>query len=125
MLTPENAWTPLPASEWNHQTARHLAARLGFSLNPSLVKQIERIGPGGTLNAFLGKIEPFKTPGSIMGMQDTMMEMQTRMTKSSPVEKRELRQEIQKGNRQSFQQYAVDWYTFAKNPKFDKRAKLQ
>ena len=40
----ENAWKPLPASEWNEENARHLLNRVGWTANPSRVKQAVQDG---------------------------------------------------------------------------------
>jgi hypothetical protein len=54
----ENAWKPLPVSEWNEENARHLLNRAGWSATQERVKQALQDGLGGTLN----KLFPLDAP---------------------------------------------------------------
>jgi len=124
MLSPEQAWKPLPDSEWNHAAARHLASRLGYSVNPSTVKAVEEQGPLETLKEFFSRIRTQPLPQELTSMRSYMAEMQDKMREASELERRELRQDIQKRNRQSYSDYAVEWYVFARNPKNTAQEKL-
>ena len=124
MLTPETAWEPLPAEEWTMEAARHLAARLGFSINPALVAKVHEWGPAGTLGQLLGSIEPFGTRTEVAAMRERMGERYQEMEGSDPREKREMRQMLQKENRETFAQYGLDWYTFAREPRNSAQEKL-
>ena len=109
MLTPETAWDPLPQTEWTPETARHLAVRLGFSINPSLVRLVHERGPAGTLQSLLGEVKPFAEMSHVSGMRESMGERYKEMQNSSPQEKRKMRQELQKENRQSYARFGLDW----------------
>ncbi|MEX0332346.1 MAG: DUF1800 family protein [Puniceicoccaceae bacterium] len=124
MLTPETAWEPLPEEEWTVETARHLAIRLGFSLNPALVKQVYEWGPEGSLGKLLGKIEPFTDRGEVTEMRTSIGARYKELQGSSPQEKREMRQELQWENRQTYAQYGLDWYAFAREPGNSAQEKL-
>jgi hypothetical protein len=118
------SWSPLPDSEWNRDTAKHLAARLGFSINPAIVNRIQSLGPAGTLKRYFSSIRLQPVPDKLSGMGMSMLDMQNKMKEAPPEEKRKLRQSIQKQNRQSYQDYAVDWYQFAREPKNSPQEKL-
>jgi uncharacterized protein (DUF1800 family) len=124
MLTPESAWTPLPASEWTLGHARHLASRLGFSINPALVKAVAERGPAGTLQAYLKEIRPLTSAGHLVEMSEMMGARYDEIKEAAPEEKRQMRQELQKANRKGYQQYAIDWYTFAREPRNSPQEKL-
>ena len=123
-ISPELAWKPLPVTEWDPMAARHLASRLGFSLNPSLVSIILDLGPEGTLAKFFGKVHLQPAPEAISGMEEAMLAMQEQMEAADGKGKRELRQQIQRRNRQSYQDYAVEWYQFARDPRTSAQEKL-
>ena len=114
----------MPDSEWNRETAKHLAARLGFSINPAIVNRIESLGPSGTLKKYFSSIRLQPVPDKLSGMGISMLDMQRQMKEASPEEKREIRQSIQKQNRRSYQDYAVDWYQFAREPRNSAQEKL-
>lgn len=120
----KEAWKPLPDSDWNRDAAKHLAARLGFSINPAIVNRIQSLGPAGTLKKYFSSIRLQPVPDKLSGMETTMLSMQNKMKEASPEEKRKLRQSMQKQNRQSYQDYAVDWYQFAREPRNSAQEKL-
>ena len=124
MLTPELAWTPLPPMDWTPAAARHLASRLGFSVNPGLVQKVYTMGPVVTLQELLGSIAPFAESGLIEEMRAEMGAKQMAVQQSSGAEKREMRQEVQKENRKSYAEYAIDWYAFAREPRHSVQEKL-
>ncbi|MEX0325329.1 MAG: DUF1800 family protein [Puniceicoccaceae bacterium] len=124
MLTPETAWEPLPKEEWTIETARHLAVRLGFSVNPALVAKVYEWGPEVSLQKLLGKIEPLTDRGEVAAMRESMGERYQELQGSNPAKKREMRQMLQKENRQSYAQYGLDWYAFAREPGHSAQEKL-
>ncbi len=48
-LSPTQAWEPLPKSQWNEETARHLLRRAGWSAHPEAVARAVSEGLAGTL----------------------------------------------------------------------------
>lgn len=124
MISPNNAWKPLPETAWNNAAARHLASRLGYSVNPRMVRQIEENGPLRTLQTFFARIHPQPAPEELASMRSEVMGMTRQMQDAGELEKRQMRQEIQRLNRQAYSDYAVDWYAFARNPRNSAQEKL-
>lgn len=124
MISAKQAWNPLPDSKWNNATARHLASRLGYSVNPTIVQSIEQQGPLVTLQKFFNQIRTQPLPSELTSMHSDMMDIQKQMQQADELGKRELRQEIQKRNRESYADYAVEWYQFARNQRNSAQEKL-
>ncbi|MGA1206003.1 MAG: DUF1800 domain-containing protein [Opitutales bacterium] len=124
MISPQEAWSPLPANEWNNATARHLAVRLGFSLNPALVATIEQMGPIGTLKSYFGSIRLQPATAKVAQLEETMMGLRKEMRDADSEDKRDLRKKLQQANQQSYQDYGVEWYQFARDPRNSAQEKL-
>ena len=124
MLTPAEAWQPLPAAEWDHAAARHLALRLGYSAAPALVAKIEQAGPQAAVGAALGRILPFEAPGAVVEMQATLAEYRETIDQLEEKEARQLRQKRQRTARESHAAFALAWYAFARQPAHSPQEKL-
>ncbi len=57
-------------------------------------------------------------------MRSEMMMIATQMRDADELEKRELRQKMQRRNRETYSDYAVNWYGFARNPRNSAQEKL-
>lgn len=115
MLTPEDAWKPLPKEAWNRANARHLASRLGFGISPAFVDRIEKLGPEKAVDTFLGKIRPYTPSSGVIGMQAVIEGYKNELKSTEDQEKRSrLRQKRIKDNREAHVQTAIDWYRFAR-----------
>src|SRR5215468_8730607 len=64
-LTPQEAWQPLPAGDWNADAARHLLRRAGWTAQPEAVERAVREGLAPTL-AQLFPAEPALQPKPTM-----------------------------------------------------------
>jgi hypothetical protein len=49
-ISVENAWKPLPVSEWNEENARHLLNRAGWTATPEMLKLAVSEGLGKKYN---------------------------------------------------------------------------
>jgi len=124
MLEADTAWLPLPEDQWTRENARHLAARLGFSINPSLVDFILKHGPAGPLKNLLGTIQSMPAPEGLQEMREEMAAMRGQYQSGDSVEQREMRKEMQKQGRIAFQDYALGWYAFSREPAHSAQEKL-
>lgn len=120
----KDPWSPLPEAQWSTETARHLASRIGYSIHPSLVKRIESRGVEGTLKAAYGKIRPFHKPEDIINMEGMRDEYQMMQRQADSVEKRELRQKLQRERNRTYGEFSVDWCKFARDPQNSPQEKL-
>ncbi len=124
MKTLQDPWSPLPEAQWNIETARHLASRIGYSIHPSIVKRIEKRGAAGTLKASFGKIRPFHKPEDIINMEGKMGEYQMMQRQADSAEKREMRQMMQRERNRTYGEFSVDWCVFARDPQNSPQEKL-
>jgi uncharacterized protein (DUF1800 family) len=114
-VNPVDAWSPLPKAMWTLSAARHLAARIGFSVRPDLVKQVHELGPQETIRATVGQRRPFPASSKSYGMQEEVaMAYRTIQATESAIEKQSLRRELREYSQEAYQGFAVDWYTFAR-----------
>jgi uncharacterized protein (DUF1800 family) len=119
-----NAWKPLPPAEWTHDSARHLASRLGFSINPRLVDRVTEIGPAATLNQMLGQIRMMPQTGKLREMDQAKEGTLGSAGPDGADEQRKVRQAMRRQQRQAMQDYAHGWYAFARDPVHSAQEKL-
>ena len=115
----ENAWKPLPASEWNEENARHLLNRVGWTASPSRVKQAVQDGLIKTLeNVFPldAMTNGITRPPSVVKFEYEESQLQSSLKNAgSPEERAKIRREIQNKERNAIQDLAMQWITDASN----------
>lgn len=118
----ENAWKPLPVSEWNEENARHLLNRVGWTASPKRVKQAVQDGLMKTLEDLFPLEFMSKTltkPPSVVRFEYEEKELQSSMRgANSPEERNKIRREIQNKERGAIQDLAMQWITDASDPKY-------
>ncbi|NDV63212.1 DUF1800 domain-containing protein [Puniceicoccales bacterium CK1056] len=116
LLAPVDAWLPLPKAEWNETTGRHLASRLGYSVQPDLVEAFLKGGPKTSIKIALGSINGMPQPEMLVGMMEEIEASVMSLREADEIEKREIRQNLRKLNRTGYNDFALQWIRFARNP---------
>lgn len=116
-LNPGDAWQPLPATEWNRDTARHLLRRAGWTARPDAVDRAVRDGLTTTLER-LFPAEPVLMPKPRMVERLQMDEPQLVQAaqKMSGDEKIRGQREVQERQRLALQDLSIKWLQFAAPP---------
>lgn len=121
MIPPKKAWLPLPSKKWDRQKAIHLASRLGYSMYPEIVDEIEKLGPTESVTRLLERGNGMPPPSAFVSMDEYDP---ASMRELPPEERRDARKKMQRQNRQSHTSYATDWYAFARDPRNAPQEKL-
>jgi cell fate (sporulation/competence/biofilm development) regulator YlbF (YheA/YmcA/DUF963 family) len=108
----EDAWKPLPVSEWNAENARHLLNRAGWSATEDKVKQAVSDGLGGTLNKLFPLDAPSRginKPESVAKFEEEERKLQASMRGADVEERNKLRRELQNKQRNGINDLAIRW----------------
>lgn len=116
-LTPRQAWMPLPRNQWTEQNARHLLRRIGFSAMPNEVNNAMKRGLHKTVEHYFAKTRPFEIPYRIQRniTEAPKIQKKIRATKDED-EKRQLRREQRMLSDSAYQDFAIKWLQFAREP---------
>lgn len=117
-MKPHDAWQPLPASQWNHATARHLLRRAGWAATPAEVERAVRDGLPNTLARFFpGTPPPFPEPASVTKAAARSVELrQARRQTEDPEQRREIDREERETQRAAVNDLALRWLQQASRP---------
>ena len=121
---PHSAWSPIDSSDWSHDSARHLALRLGFSQHPQIVEAVERMGPDGTVREWLGEIVSLPPPQDIVSMTADRPDYPGQMREASQAEREAARRALRRRMQDVYQDHAMGWYAFARDPRRSAQEKL-
>lgn len=114
-LAVEDAWDPLPATQWGEKEASHLLRRLGYSATPSKVRQ----ALNGSIQEILNQsFEQTRTPekdAKLAHYEKTFFE-RNKAIRNTPDEtkRRSMRQELYRENDGLFHRYLLQWFHFAR-----------
>jgi uncharacterized protein (DUF1800 family) len=117
-LSPENAWQPLPASDWNEDAARHLLRRAGWGAQPSEVSLLMKEG----LTAGLERLFPltantFPKPLLIANVEAATPGYAAKIRSAgSADERRVLQRQQRERQQQALQDLSIKWLQFASRP---------
>lgn len=115
-LSPQDAWTPLPAGQWTTDTASHLLRRAGWTARPDDVAQAVREGLPATLDRlFPAKPPAFEKPRLVARAEQNSGPPPN--LASIPQEER-LRTVRENGERQrlAVQELSLKWLAYAAQP---------
>lgn len=117
-LSPQDAWQPLPASQWNEEAARHLLRRAGWAAQPPEVARLMKDGLQPSLDRlFPAKANLLPSPRLITNYQAAAPAY---VKKLKEAESREQRQVLQREQRerqqQAMQDLSIKWLQFASRP---------
>ncbi|MDR2673946.1 MAG: DUF1800 domain-containing protein [Opitutaceae bacterium] len=124
-LSPDEAWLPLPAAQWDAAAACHLFRRAAWSAQPADVKRALDEGLSATLDRlFPAQIVRFEKPKSVVEYENGLPAHAAKLkAAATPDEKRELQKAARERSRQSLQDMAVQWLSFAAQPQFSAQEK--
>jgi uncharacterized protein (DUF1800 family) len=113
-LAPRDAWTPLPASQWDANAARHLLRRAAWSAQPAEVERAVREGLRATLER-LFPAEParLEKPRLIARFEASTMSMQLQMIGTTGDDRLRKQRELQERARQGVQELTIKWLQHA------------
>lgn len=117
-LSPQNAWQPLPASQWNEDAARHLLRRAGWAAQPPEVARLMKEGlKAGLERLFPAKPNAFPPPRLITKLDEYNADFQEKIRNAETQEqKRVLQREQRERQQQALQDLAIKWLQFASRP---------
>ncbi|MGF1484857.1 MAG: DUF1800 family protein [Opitutales bacterium] len=115
-LSPAQAWDPLPRGAWNAQNARHLLRRIGFAATAPETRQAVERGLEGTLDHYFGQVRPFERPHKIDAQIESTAERRAQLRGMTREERQEFLRQSRRDNNQAFIDFAMKWYTFAREP---------
>ncbi|MBE7540453.1 MAG: DUF1800 domain-containing protein [Opitutaceae bacterium] len=117
-LSPTQAWEPLPKSQWNEETARHLLRRAGWSAHPEAVARAVSEGLAGTLDRlFPAKPPAFERPRLVRDERERATDFRER-AKAAPTEmqRREIAREHREVSRLANIELSLAWLQQAATP---------
>ncbi|HVS53792.1 MAG TPA: DUF1800 domain-containing protein [Opitutaceae bacterium] len=116
-FSPQEAWQPLPAEEWNVDAARHLLRRAGWTARPDDVERARREGLAGTLERlFPGDPPLLPKPRLVARFEESAPELQRSLQKMSGEEKLRSQRELQERGRLAIQELSQKWLQYAAQP---------
>ena len=116
-LTPQNAWQPLPAGEWNPEAARHLLRRAGWTARPADVERALRDGLAATIDRlFPAEAQFMAKPRMVARLQETAAGAMQNAMKMSGDDKFRAQREAQERARLAMQDLSIKWLQFAAQP---------
>ena len=116
-LKPQEAWQPLPASDWNADAARHLLRRAGWTAQPEAVDLAVRTGLDATLDR-LFPAEPslLPKPRLVARMEQDTPRLAQNLQTMSGEERLKFQRETQERQRLALQDLAIKWLQQAARP---------
>lgn len=115
-LTPQAAWQPLPAAEWDESAARHLLRRLGWSATPSETARALVDGPDATLKRYFAAPHPFPKPALIARLETDGPELMRSMSRGDPEQRRLAQQDARERSREALADLTIHWLQLAARP---------
>src|SRR5262245_3114820 len=109
VLSPAEAWQPLPASEWNEAAARHLLQRIGFSATPAELARVLKDGPVKSVERYFAAMPVLPKPRQITDLEEDYAELTRRLTTGTPEERRAAQQESQQRSREALSDLTIKW----------------
>lgn len=123
-LSPQDAWQPLPAAEWNADTARHLLRRTGWTARADDVERALREGLAATLDR-LFPAEPslLQKPRLVSRFEENAVAMQRELVGKTGEERLRKQRELQERGRLAVQELSIKWLEYAARPEASAVAK--
>ena len=116
-LSPQDAWQPLPAAEWNPDAARHLLRRAGWTARADDVARATREGLSATLDRLFPAEPPrLEKPRLIARFEETSLTVQRSLQGKTGDERLRGQRELQERSRIAIQELSIKWLQFASVP---------
>ncbi|HEY9248981.1 MAG TPA: DUF1800 domain-containing protein [Rariglobus sp.] len=117
-LSPQDAWQPLPPSQWNEDAARHLLRRVGWAAQPPEVARLmtEGLKPGLD-RLFPAKANLLSKPRLIANLEAATPAYAEKIRNAESREQRQvLQREQRERQQQALQDLSIKWLQFASRP---------
>lgn len=117
-LSPQEAWQPLPSSQWNEPAARHLLRRISWAAQPPEVARLMNEGlKAGLERLFPAKPNAFAKPQLISNFEEAAPAYRRKIRNAESREQRQvLQREQRERQRQALQDLSIKWLQFASRP---------
>ncbi|MBX3735699.1 MAG: DUF1800 domain-containing protein [Candidatus Didemnitutus sp.] len=115
-LSPQEAWQPLPATEWDEAAARHLLRRIGWSATPAETARALHDGPAATLQRAFAHPVAFPKPALIAQLEADGPELLRAMGRGDAEQKRLAAQDARERSREALADMTVQWLQLAAQP---------
>ena len=117
-VSPQDAWQPLPAADWNEEAARHLLRRAGWAAQPPEVARLMKDGLTASLDRlFPAKANPMPKPRLITNLEADTPGYVEKIKAAETREQKQVLQRIQRERQQqAVQDLGIKWLQFASLP---------
>jgi uncharacterized protein (DUF1800 family) len=116
-LRPQEAWHPLPASQWSPDAARHLLRRTGWTGRSADVERAAREGLPATLDRLFPANPPrLPLPRMVARLEENVPELQRNAAKMTGEDRLRAQRELQERGRLALQELTIKWLQFAADP---------
>jgi len=117
-ISPQDAWQPLPAKDWNEDAARHLLRRAGWAAQPAEVDRLMKDGLEASPDRlFPAKANSLPKPRLVANIErDTPEYAQKLRVAETPEQKKIIQREQRERQQQAVQDLSIKWLQFASLP---------
>lgn len=115
-LTPQEAWQPLPASEWDEAAARHLLRRIGWTATPAETARALADGPAETLKRYFSAPHPFAKPALMAQLEADGPELLRGIARGDAEQRRLAAQDARERSREAIADMTIQWLQLAAKP---------
>lgn len=115
-LSPQEAWAPLKSSAWTGATAKHLLKRIGFSAPLTAVREHTDSGMIEAIRKAFKGASVMKPTEKLKDVVESYRTQRQRQRGLSEPERRKIRRELQKKNRETTVELTMDWLQHAADP---------
>lgn len=115
-LSPQEAWQPLPAAEWDDSAARHLLRRLGWSATPAETARALADGPAATLKRYFAAPVAFPKPVLVAQLEADGPELMRAMARGDAEQRRLAQQDARERSREALADMTIQWLQLAARP---------
>lgn len=117
-LSPQDAWQPLPRSEWNEDAARHLLRRASWAAQPPEVARLMSEGlKVGLERLFPAKPALLPKPRLVANVEEAMPAYAQKIRDAESREQKQvLQREQRERQQQAIQDLSIKWLQFASRP---------
>ncbi|MGH7945303.1 MAG: DUF1800 domain-containing protein [Opitutaceae bacterium] len=116
-LTPQDAWQPLPSTQWNAESARHLLRRTGWAAEAADVERAVSEGLPAALDRLFPQDPPLlQKPRLVERFEQSAMSMQRELAGTAGEERLRKQRELQERARAAIQELSIKWLQHAAQP---------
>lgn len=117
-LSPQEAWQPLPSSQWNEQAARHLLRRISWAAQPPEVARLMSEGlKAGLERLFPAKANLLAKPRLVSNLEEAGPAYAKKIREAETREQKQvLQREQRERQQQAIQDLSIKWLQFASRP---------